>query len=339
MNNVVGSIPSKIYYISHLEKEEPIGCVWDSSEISKKETVLPVVVSTENTDSKLESVARLFSDYNNKVLPADLKVEEIDNKVISNLKLLSISYKIGGGISYKVKSDDYLFCFRTEEMMEAILETGIKPQGNFPGSYIWAKIYGVPRLIRTGSEVHAKILKYQQRSTLKPISKSKLEVGGVYKSKNGNRSVFLGYIDSIYLALPHDFWSSSKKEVIADYTNVAYKKMLLFYSLGKKEAAIDIGINTFKDKLLYYVNAQQTHSFIEKLESVNVESSVISDIRSLAIQQVADELMAQSSAPVWRSGPRYISSMVSRWSILLNMTPYQGSPISIFDLKSYLPFL
>lgn len=84
---------------------------------------------------------------------------KVPNAPITNLRILSMEVRGGGGPNpgraYKIITEERrMFDLREDVLLDAILNTGIKPGGVLPGHYVWVRYAPTnSKLMRLGSQL------------------------------------------------------------------------------------------------------------------------------------------------------------------------------------------
>lgn len=91
-------------------------------------------------------------------------------------------------------SGPFLVQMRMEEFLFIVAERGLSSRGVLPGSFLFCKnkrgdLFVVP----TGSPLHVMSMYQDQRTLLPDIPRKELVPGGLYVSRNGQASVFVGH--------------------------------------------------------------------------------------------------------------------------------------------------
>lgn len=182
----IGSIPEKLIY------------VYSKSTCIDGELVYPTFIADANKPKTIETGTNWAEikewDKTNSGISV-LKLE-VNNSPVSKIRISSLEKRGRGGRAYKViitlpnKSELFYVDLREDVLMDTILEKGIDKKGILKGEFIWARVDTDMKLIRVGSKLHEEMIQSTRLNSVK-ISKSKLEIGGVYSNKRHTK-VYLG---------------------------------------------------------------------------------------------------------------------------------------------------
>lgn len=346
---IAGSIPKEITYVY----QPLVSCrIGGDDTINKKEVKLHPTFPIETGNKKsLETAIKWSTSYNQKIY----STENIDNSSIKNVKVISLEHRGQGGRAYKIQIDKFLFDLREDVLVDIMLEVGIQPGGILNGEYTWAKIGSQTKLIRIGSDLHKMITNYKDVKEAKPISKNNLEIGGVYKDRQGFDYIFLGSINTTALKatdkdLP-DFAINNNSSI---YFNDSKKASLKFKSVFDKNAMLFIktyggDYNSYFDKAIkpdsqYVLEIKKSHSLISKVKTLKVPDNFISKIRDVNLLFIKDRIgeFAKQVPIKFSSNPRLSSwrlqDDIEYFSKYLNMYSVDESPVKIFDPSIYITF-
>lgn len=214
-----GSIPEKITIISSGEM----------SVLGSEVKVIPAYVADSLSKNSIES-GRNWAKYSrryNTSSAGDLKEEERDNIPFSNLIITGLDYRGEGGRAYKVKtSDNYYFDFREDVLIDVIKNSEII-KGEIKGEFIWGKVGSQMKIVKVGSGLYDGLVRGTEKSKLNPIKSNNLKVGGLYESKSGLKSIFLGFISTISIYRTPSYYGVSSDNVTY-YVKKIPKIMLWF---------------------------------------------------------------------------------------------------------------
>lgn len=187
----IGSIPEKLIY------------VYSKSTCIDGELVYPTFIADANKPKTIETGTNWAEikewDKNNSGI--SVSKLEVNNEPVSKIRISSLEKRGRGGRAYKViitlpnKSELFYVDLREDVLMDTILEKGIDEKGILKGEFIWARVDTDMKLIRVGSKLHEEMIQSTKLNSVK-ISKSKLEVGGVYSNKHHTK-VYLGEFATI----------------------------------------------------------------------------------------------------------------------------------------------
>jgi hypothetical protein len=230
-----------------------------------------------------------------------------ENAPLSGLKVIGLEHRSEGGRAYKVLTPEgFYFDLREDVLLDTILSEGIKPGGVLGGEYRWAKVSSEMKLVRVGSTLYSALLEASERSILASIPKNKFEVGKIYESKSGERSIFLGFISTESWSLE---WPNRRTSVLGSFMPNINPKLLSkkhnrhmlwfevpYWSLKNKKN--DPTIQMFKDALanpvyVYNFSLKASQSVVREVGKVEVPVDVIEFVRQKAIatyQKNIDEI-------------------------------------------------
>lgn len=194
-----GTIPKQITYVSGPQTLMKIDL---GKELPTEQLVTPTFIST--TDKTLITArkwveTKRFRGYNPETQEyyldhTPVQEQTVDNKPITDVRIIGLEQRGNGGRAYKVLIDDlYLVDLREDVLMDTMNLHGIDPGRKLKGRYLWAKIGSQTKLIMVQGEVEKELqtaidIKEQQRE----IESKDLVVGGIYKMKS-KAMIFFGY--------------------------------------------------------------------------------------------------------------------------------------------------
>ena len=199
------------------------------------------------------------------------------------------------------------------------------------------------------------ITNYKDVKEAKPISKNNLEIGGVYKDRQGFDYIFLGSINTTALkATDRDIPDFAINHNSSNYYNDSKKASLKFKSVFDKNAMLFIktyggDYNSYFDKAIepdsqYVLEIKKSHSLISKVKTLKVPENFISKIRDVNLLSIKDRIGEfAKQVPIKFSSNPMISSWrlqddIERYSKYLNMYSVDESPVKIFDPSIYITF-
>lgn len=356
-NVVVGSIPDKVCYVHCGLKEVPIGCMWDieygPEAKTIKESVLPTFPA-DNSDEKMKSTAINWAKsnyrYNNinvNTIP-DPDKDIVNNDSITGIKVLSVEHRGNNGRAYKALIGKYYVDLREDVVMDTMLQSGVNAGGVLNGEFVWAKCGSQMKLVRVGSELHRIIVEYDSKKNIKLISKNQLEVGTIYQTRKKQQALFLGCVDTIELRNLHNDTSvgtlySYQKDYNSnkylEFTETKLTKQMLFldiYDFNSLESNLEPLIKVNKsDYHHYYFNMRKSHTYIEKVKSIELDADVLEMIRSNCLNKVKLDVLKfiNNSMNAYN-----LSHIITSYSKFINMSLHKTKPKEVFDLKKYLIF-
>jgi hypothetical protein len=363
---VVGSVPDKIAYVFSDEKLVTVGCKWDinwynesDKPATTKENVLPtfpVDASDENMISKAKT--RAAGRYQKSTKTTQIVV--VENKPITNVKVLSLEYRGQGGRAYKAVIDKYYVDLREDVLMDVLLKAGVNAGGILQGEYIWAKIGSQMKLIRIGSELHRLVVEFGSKKDIKPVRKNELEVGGVYQTRKKEKAIFLGYVNSTLYkrkTKPPSGYSSyyvsyeqTTYKPSFDYETSKVKKSMLFYRCYDHEG-LEKSLEKMKTKPLdgfyYDFHIVKSHKYIEKLDQLELPENMINMLREKVATGIKNKVVEYAGFKAPDGQPQRTPSVsmttlegdIEYLSEYLNLYEFGSEPIEPFDIKKYLAFI
>lgn len=285
----VGLIPEQICYVSSNEQAVKVGCEWDidwedGKYISATEKVLPTF-PTDAHDQNMLAKAKdwasrslyIYKDGKSEEIERTATTTVVDNIPIKNIRLLSLEKRGEGGRAYKALIDKFYVDFREDVLMDTILKAGIDIGGILQGEYIWAKMRGQMRLVRVGSELHKLLLEFEDKKHTKPVANKDLIVGGIYKGRQGNEAIFLGFGDTVEFTGYSDDFKLPQKQ---------HKNMLVFLTYhhvkkNKEEINWDEYIR---------VDIKKSHTYIEKVGQIKIYYDPFEKIRHHFEQELINSM-------------------------------------------------
>ena len=331
-----GSIPKEICYIFSEEIVVTVGSNWAESEANTIDCVLDTIpAEPQNNKSILNAsqyLKKLYIDHkiNKKVIP---------NTPIKNIRFLSSFW--APSKSFKVLIDNHVVNLKQDILIDTILKEGIAPGGILQGEFIWAKVRGEIQLVKIGSELHKRILNYEDRRKLKPIRKNDFQVGGIYQTKSNYKSVFLGYVNTVK-------YGNIKKIIINSSASSSFEhkkinKGLFFYDLWDDgDPHRDDMLSALTESTqVFRFSVKISHSFIEKIDEIDVPKDFIKNIRSVAIKFVKNQIVEYSNTKsnFHKMFPSFLTRVIVHNSPLINMYNHDSSPVEPFNIDKYLAFL
>ena len=178
-------------------------------------------------------------------------VLEVPNEPFTRLRFFGIDERSEGGRAYKVfDENNRLYDMREDIVQEALFANELK-NGVFTGKYIWGKCGSQMRIIRVGSVLYKALFDAKKRKNLTKIPVGDFQVGGIYKSKSGEMGIFVG--------------RDGRGMLFVDCTSrYGNKKPQYYFDAAKKH--------------LHNIKPRKSHSYVEKVGSVNVGKIDIADI-------------------------------------------------------------
>jgi hypothetical protein len=338
----MGSIPEKICYVFSDEAEVDVGCRWDidwrDDTRTNREKVLPAY-PIEDSDTKARVRATQWAEQSYYNAPKKVaQFDSVDNKPITNVKILSVQHRSQGGVAYKATIGKYYVDLREDVLMDTLLQAGVGKGGVLLGEYVWAKTSASLKLVRVGSELHKLIMEFESKKNLKPVGKNDLEVGGIYQTRKKEQSVFLGYVNTSV------FCTTSGSRGKFDFANSSIKKAMLFYRIyNYNEVKKDHSLLWKEATLHYQFSIKKTHTFIEKAEQLILPDDIIEKIRRRSIKEIKNLILNYTGhippKPTYRKlNDDELENYIITYSDHLNMYKHGTSPVELFDVKKFLLF-
>lgn len=129
-------------------------------------------------------------------------IVETNNEPFS-VTITDLEHRSEGGRSYKVVDEQMRqFDLREDQVLEVMKLVGIGPGGKVPGTFVWGITGSQVKMVLVGGELHCEMVKNTQnlletaqaRSQGKLPTESTLEVGHVYRKRDGNLFAFVGRV-------------------------------------------------------------------------------------------------------------------------------------------------
>jgi hypothetical protein len=353
----VGSIPEKITYVFSEQQEVAVGCEWDISWYDNDDgpkTVKQKVTPAFPVDSKDDKTMKRaidwatqdgwdYSSNKRKVKKHDTK--EVENKPLSNVKVLSLEQRGQGGRAYKALIDNFYVDLREDVLMDTLLQSGVEPGGLLKGEYVWAKMGSQMKLVRVGSELHRLVVEFDSKKDIKPVGKADLEVGGVYQDRKKNKAIFVGYVNTVVFKSLSDKPSYQRRgeKVTFDFKQTTIKKAMLFYELYDFEKMEKNIKEMKKSERDYSYKIKKSHTYIEKTDQVKIPDDIIEYLRNKAVKEAKEKVLEYTGHRNPKDnyqridGP-YLEEHIAYASDHLNLYPYNGKEVEPFDVKKLLLF-
>jgi len=203
-------------------------------------------------------------------------IESFDNTEIDNIKVCCLDYRGNGGRAYKVIINDKFYVdMREDVILDTMITCGIEKEGILKGKYVWAKYGGNMKLVRVGSYSHSIYLKGKDPSEMKEIPKSEIVIGGIYRMKSGNTSMYLGK----YKTYQYRYWEKSGYFVRSEdrYQEQRYEKATvhLFADVNEYDFPNPVTLNPKRviSQKPYYIRMKTSvPKFYEKLAQHDISS-------------------------------------------------------------------
>lgn len=304
----IGSIPEKLIY------------VYSKSTCIDGELVYPTFIADANKSETIETGVNWaeIKEWDKKNSDVSVSKLEVNNEPVSKVRISSLEKRGRGGRAYKVivtlpnKSESFYVDLREDVLMDTILEKGIDKKGILKGDFIWARVNTDMKLIRIGSKLHEEMIQSTKLNSVK-ISKSKLEVGGVYSNKHHTK-VYLGEFTTVNcirneiktkkqspLLSSYDYYSPYQYDISYEYSFEIVKKTQTwvnesYFSEKETHSSIAGGYGKLIYNLSDLIKNQSYYGCFEQTVSKTIKSkdgylTVDSDNISNLVVQTGNELI------------------------------------------------
>ncbi len=258
---IIGNIPERVTYFYSSSKKLKTECYWDNPLLKigwKGQEVVPAFCSDADNEKTCETGKRWAQRYSHR------KVESItrNNEPIS-IKILSLEKRSEGGRAYKIVTDEnFFFDLREDVLLDTIINCEIL-KGIPAGKFIWAKVGSQMKLVRIDSDLHKALIESTDDKKKKTIPQKDLEIGGIYRGKNKEKYVFIGFFDVDFL---HEDYGNRIVRIHR------IKNQMLFYHVYGYEKEIEWNSFGFEFK-------KSASSFIEKVGQKKITEKLIEKIK------------------------------------------------------------
>lgn len=304
----IGSIPEKLIY------------VYSKSTCIDGELVYPTFIADANKSETIETGVNWaeIKEWDKKNSDVSVLKLEVNNEPVSKVRISSLEKRGRGGRAYKVivtlpnKSESFYVDLREDVLIDTILEKGIDKKGILKGDFIWARVNTDMKLIRIGSKLHEEMIQSTKLNSVK-ISKSKLEVGGVYSNKHHTK-VYLGEFTTVNcirneiktekqspLLSSYDYYSPYQYDISYEYSFEIVKKTQTwvnesYFSEKETHSSIAGGYGKLIYNLSDLIKNQSYYGCFEQTVSKTIKSkdgylTVDSDNMSNLVVQTGNELI------------------------------------------------
>jgi len=272
---MIGNIPEKVIFIDKVPQQ--IDWEWDDFQrktVKVGPTVIPLFVADPLKPKTIETgmswaSGRYWNDDKGHK-PSQLEVE---NKPIK-VKIISLEKRSEGGRAYKVMfgQNNYYVDLREDVLLDCILECKIE-KGVPNCEFIWGKVGSQMKLVCVGSELHQELIQATEDGKKSKVSKSNMEVGGVYRNKKDELSIYLGDYWCFTFEQEHPdghYWG--EKNTI--YKNLGFVKRQLWLEISKWRSDKSGGFNENDvDWCYYHVKNVKKATVIEKVGQFNIPTN------------------------------------------------------------------
>jgi len=327
-----GNIPAEVIYICR--KEQKTIFTWEgdtnSSEAVKSRTVIPAYISDAANKKTIETGERWAS--HRFMTNSDVPKYTYPNTPVVSVEVVSIEKRTEGGRAYKciVTLEDgkqFWVDLREDVLLETMVSSGVSKGGFLVGQFVWARVGSDMKLVRVGSELHARMA---ESTTLGKKPKiSDYEIGGVYKTKTGQEWIYCGKVNTVEAT---DTTDPRCYYLGGSYSFSCLLKRLNGANLWFKKSD---SRNVFQNTISHYQN--NIHAFVfadkkavvEKSEQLTLPDNFLNAIRHAATVQ----------ANAYEKNERYKFSLTVCYAALANMVsvdqvePVETHPIykSLFE--------
>jgi hypothetical protein len=336
---IESSIPVKITYAFSNQKKlfkgrnNLLGKILSPQQ--KNQMITPAFVADYNDPNMINKAVKLANSIFWGAKSIAVTTTTLDNDPIKNLRIISYDTKFSGSPTYKAIANGFCVDLKEEILLEALLNDGVEPGGILKGEFVWARLGSNLKLIKVGSAIYNDIIKYQNKKNLKPLQKNVFEVGGIYQTSRGDKSIFLGLADT-----------TSFSHYIANNFNFkqhCLKKGYIFYNLDDEEDPGSILDENYLKKEIAKCYFKSNHKLIEKIDQIKIDYDVISTVRDAAIKKIKNQLVDYVNRKnITNNSPNimasYLEYSIVYYSKLLNMYPTNTKAVEPFNIKKYLIF-
>jgi len=241
----------------------------------------------------------------------------IENEPISNLRIVGLDKRIGGGRAYKViYPPNYLVDLREDVLLDIIYNCGIDIGGKINGDFVWFLNHSQMKLIRTNSQLYNSFKSNYHGLSI--ILNKDLKVGSIYCSKTGSPQLFLGFISTLFFT-PHWVINRLDRTGTIYRSSLKQKKLLLWFSIKElKKASSLIGkFNKFiswdtSERFSHRIILSSNHSMVKELDSINLSDDIIYFTRDILRNEIRNSIIESHSSSV---------TLITHFK-KLNMVPY-----------------
>jgi len=253
-----GSIPPEITYIFRDSKE--IKNTWDGDDELAINTEIVIPAFPAYGEARL-ATGRDWAGRGGRTWNDDLGRWEYgdppEEVTMSNspikLRVVGLERRSEGGRAYKVITEDGLyFDLREDVLLETILNCGIEKGGVLCGTYVWAIMHTQMKLIRYESTLYNEMLVAAERGKLKKIPNKDLIPGHIYRTKSGDKKLFLGFAReggkkrSIWL--DDEYWVKDlaehfNQQILRQNPDIRYSNYRQVSSMSSHSFVEDLGIS------------------------------------------------------------------------------------------------
>lgn len=322
-----GSIPDKIIYVNYGSQTSYTKKTWTPDgtyHISQNKCDVFEYISDADANALINKLKTRY------IKP--ISTEILDNAPIQNLKLDCLpTPTIRCTIDNK-----YNVSFSQEELLSNIKDGNIQSGGKIKGEFIWVKVNSSLELTRVGSELHNSIISAVERRNSKKIKKKDLIPFSIYETSAGKKYLFIDFVDTTALYVSRSKYNPSQTSNSLDFFSSKKSKQIFSIAISGDGQLIYENINDKNfDQLKYRFQIFQGHSFVRRVSSVDLSSSLIEEIREYFRNSLKKDIIESSQGNHY-SG--YLPNQIVWNSKLFNIRKHKES-VPDFDFKKYLAFV
>lgn len=327
-----GHIPTKIVYVHGAPKTIK---VYSTNEDL---TVTTAYVADAENKTKIEEHKAAAINLTKKWNPNTSSNEEVcgvsvveeDNVPMSGVRLCYMD-QFSYIPTYRCVLPNGFFAELSKDvLLEAIIAGGVEKGGFLSGEYIWAVRDKETFLVRVDSELYDSLLDAGERGMLATIRKKDLRIGKIYQNRQGDKSVFLGYVDTdCIFAKPikneHNdirLYQVSKKEIRRSILTFNVSSWEL--STSRHDIATFFQLALSKGKPENF-EIHESLKVVKEIGEVEVPDDVVEDIRMMNVGKYLHKLKTAKWTDVYIL--RNVLTPYSPWLFLRK----SGEPKPKFD--------
>lgn len=190
--NVVGYVPAKMTFVQREPSE--VSDYWEHDFWGDEKPPTRTVRETFVVDADNPNTRKTATEWAG---PHAVFTDK-PNDPIEEVEVVSLVLRGNGGRAWKVLIDGTFYVdLREDVMLDALRHGAGVKKGMLKGPFVWCGVGTQMKLVRVGSKLHEVVLAAGKRKAAKDVKK--FEVGGVYENRKGERSVYLGQVDTEYV--------------------------------------------------------------------------------------------------------------------------------------------
>jgi len=205
--HINGGIPTQINFFC---VEQSIGWNWDNyalqdmqaSELPTRQNVTRIFPAdagnkgTTNTAKRAAEQVLRWSKPDHEGERPKLVVHK--NEPMTGLRIVGSCPGANNTTDYMVKlPGGYVTKMPTDSLMDGMMLGGITDGPELKGEYIFAQADGKLQLVRVGSVFHRAVINAEERRKSAKIEGLKMNPGRMYKDKNGNIGILIGFVNTV----------------------------------------------------------------------------------------------------------------------------------------------